>query len=89
MSGHLFVLRGDLALLRCDAVLVPCDSKYNVVWNYWSRLLPRNRFEQSPCVHEWRRFTGAPDNEHFVDVITRGERWVPLVVTAEDGWRGD
>ena len=89
MSGHLFVLRGDLALLRCDAVLVPCDSKYNVVWGYWSRLLPRNRFEQSPCVNEWRRFTGAPDNEHFVDVITRGERWVRLVVTAEDGRRGN
>lgn len=82
MSGHLFVLRGDLTLLRCDAVLIPCDSEFNVVWDHWSRLLPSSRFEQSPLNPKWRRFTGATDNELFVDVIARGERWVRLVVTA-------
>lgn len=89
VSGHLFVLRGDLALLRCDAILVPCDSDLNVVWHSWSRILPHNQFEQSPFDPAWRRFTGVTDNEHFADVITRGERWVRLVVTAGYGRRGN
>jgi hypothetical protein len=87
MGGHLFVLRGDLTLLRCDAVLIPCDSEFNVVWDYWARLLPSGRFEQSPQVRKWRRFNGADDKERFVDVIARGERWVRLVVTAGLGRR--
>ena len=34
MSGHLFVVQGDLRRLACDAVVIPCDSERNVncVW---------------------------------------------------------
>lgn len=87
MSGHLFVLRGDLTLLRCDAVLIPCDSEFDVVWDHWAGLLPSSRFEQSPRDRKWRRFTGATGKERFADVITRGEKWVRLVVTADYGRR--
>jgi hypothetical protein len=30
MTGHVFVIQGDLTKLSCDAVVLPCDSRANV-----------------------------------------------------------
>jgi hypothetical protein len=80
VGGHLFVLRGDLTSLQCSAVLVPCDSNWEVVWEYWSALLPAKRFERSP----WgRRLKGGGGDGRFYDVGTSHKRRIRLVVTAD------
>jgi hypothetical protein len=80
VGGHLFVLRGDLTSLQCSAVLVPCDNNWEVVWDYWSALLPAQRFERSP----WgRRLKGGGGDGRFYDVATSHKRKIRLVVTAD------
>ncbi|MCH9729235.1 MAG: SIR2 family protein [Actinomycetia bacterium] len=80
MSGHLFVLRGDLTHLRCSAVLVPCDSRWFVVWDHWSQLLPDDRLGPRNA-RGWRALTDGGTGR-FADLVTDGDKWVRLVVTA-------
>jgi hypothetical protein len=82
MGGHLFVLRGDLTKLHCSAVLIPSDSKWNVVWEHWFRLLPRQLFDLVPPYGA--RLNVDPGDVRFADAVTDGDRWVRLVVTADD-----
>ena len=83
MGGHLFVLRGDLTQLHCNAVLVPCDSNWFVVWDHWSPLFPDDRFGP-PDSDGWAQLLGGGGKDRFTDVVDEGEKWVRLVVTADD-----
>ncbi|RPF29046.1 SIR2 family protein [Georgenia muralis] len=41
MSGHLFVIHGDLRKLACDGIAIPCDDRFNIT-DVWSDFLPGN-----------------------------------------------
>lgn len=82
MSGHLFVLHGDLTRLQCDAVLIPCDNRWQVGWRNWSRLLDETLFKHPSHLgraqlkeeHGTGRYKEQPDHD--------GKR-IRLVVTAD------
>ena len=40
MSGHVFIIRGDLQRLACDAVVLPCDERVPDVNSVWQEFLP-------------------------------------------------
>jgi len=82
MGGHLFVLRGDLTKLHCSAILIPCDSEWRVVKKYWAGILPKGSLDKANY-EGWARFKPGGMGR-FTDAVTDGERWVRLVVTADD-----
>lgn len=84
MSGHLFVLRGDLTQLRCSAIVVPCDTDWKVVWAHWASLLPEDRFARADD-NGWRPLKEGGTGRH-TDVVTDRKRWVRLAVTATARW---
>lgn len=45
-SGHLFIVRGDLAKIACDSVLVPTDENFKVE-HYWSGLVTSGSLHDS------------------------------------------
>nr|WP_090341737.1 SIR2 family protein [Mycolicibacterium malmesburyense]CRL71793.1 hypothetical protein CPGR_02086 [Mycolicibacterium malmesburyense] len=80
MSGHLFVLRGDLTQLQCSAILVPCDHNWELIWEHWSELLPPERFESSP----WgARLRDGGGSGRIAEVAPSRDRLIRLVVTAD------
>ncbi|HEX6516699.1 MAG TPA: SIR2 family protein [Nocardioidaceae bacterium] len=62
VSGHLFVLHGDLRRLACDAVVIPCDSGNNVNRD-WIELFPTDMVSASPNPR-WFRVDVALVNRH-------------------------
>lgn len=82
MGGHLFVLRGDLTKLHCSGLLIPCDTDWNVVKKNWAGVLPKGSLGEV-VYNGWAPFRAAGTGR-FTDAVTDGDRWVRLVVTADD-----
>jgi len=83
VTGHFFVLRGDLNQLKCDAILVPCDGAWNVVWDHWSALLQEHEFDQDD--YGLARPRGEGESGRFRDMSPDRGRAIRLVVTAFGG----
>lgn len=81
MGGHLFVLRGDLTKLHCSAVLIPCDSKWRVVAEHWAHFLPKDSLTE-PNGAGWAGYRHGGVGR-LADVVTTGDKWIHLVVTAD------
>ena len=80
MTGHLFVMQGDLTRLACDAVVVPCDSALNVTRG-WQPLLPPDLPDGD---NDWLRLPGAADEHGVVELPSAGTRRTFALVTVED-----
>ena len=85
MTGHFFVVQGDLLRLACDAVVVPCDTHVDVN-RAWRELLPVERV--TPGHWDWDHVTGSVIEDHHVDLPPSEGRCVSLVVTAAPGGVG-
>lgn len=58
MSGHVFIIQGDITKLACNAWLLPTDAGFGVTSGFWEGLTP----EQQHALEELRgpeRFTRA------------------------------
>ncbi len=85
MSGHAFVLRGDLTTFACDAVLVPTDARWNVVASHWAGLLPAERLSKVSR-RGWARIQVGDASDHWADMpIDAHGRHVRLLATATAG----
>lgn len=78
MSGHVFVVRGDLKRLACDAVVLPCDDAYNID-SVWREFLPVGLPPVSGT--SWLRLTSHPDDHAGVALAPSKGRQVRAVVT--------
>ncbi len=38
MSGHVFIVRGDITRIACDAWLLPSDERFTLTPAWWHRL---------------------------------------------------
>lgn len=55
MTGHLFVIHGDMTKLACDGVLIPCDDNGNIT-RVWERFFALGR-RQAGDRPSWFRST--------------------------------
>lgn len=87
MTGHLFIVNGDLTKIACDAILIPTDPGFNIekpwkrlladreIPTTWdgSRLAPIDRSGKEP--HIWLGNVGLPGNKWdfkpFKPTVTR------------------
>lgn len=79
VTGHLFVIQGDLTKLDTDAVVIPCDEAGNVN-DVWSEVLPSGRLTRFSA--GLQRYTAWSDNGVHASLGTVLDRHVELVATA-------
>ena len=85
MSGHVFVVRGDLQRLACDAVVLPCDDEFNID-PVWREFLPVGLPPVSGS--SWLRLTGPAGDTMGWDLEPSKGRRVRAVVTTVNSMVG-
>ena len=86
MSGHVFVIRGDLKRLACDAVILPCDDAFNIN-SVWQEFLPVG-LPTVPGTGWLRLASSHPEDVTGVDLAPSKGRRVRAVVTTVDSMVG-
>ena len=67
MSGHLFIINGDLTKVACDAILIPTDERFKIEMPRWRALLrPDHQVEvallRRNTLESWRSKNVLPLN---------------------------